>query len=159
MRSLPAGQNITLLLVRLMVGLVFMSEGIQKFLFPALRGAGRFMEIGLPWPELLAPAVGAFEVICGLLVLLGWGTRGAAFPLFIVMVTAILTTKLPIITGQPLWDLNVREISQYGWFAMFHEARTDFSMLIGSLILIISGPGDWSVDKLGSQPESVAPWK
>jgi uncharacterized membrane protein YphA (DoxX/SURF4 family) len=38
-------------LVRLIVGAVFLSEGIQKFLFPAALGAGRFAKIGIPWPD------------------------------------------------------------------------------------------------------------
>jgi putative oxidoreductase len=47
------------LLVRIMVGAVFLSEGIQKFLFPAVLGAGRFTKIGLPYPDVLGPFVGA----------------------------------------------------------------------------------------------------
>lgn len=42
------------ILIRLMVGLVFLSEGIQKFLFPDANGVGRFTKIGLPEPEVLA---------------------------------------------------------------------------------------------------------
>ena len=38
-------------LIRLMVGLVFASEGIQKFLYAEAQGAGRFAKIGIPWPE------------------------------------------------------------------------------------------------------------
>jgi len=38
----------TVLLIRLMVGAVFLSEGIQKFLFPAALGVGRFTTIGIP---------------------------------------------------------------------------------------------------------------
>ncbi len=53
------------LLVRLLVGAVFLSEGLQKFLFPAQLGVGRFAKIGLPAPGLLAPFVGACEIVCG----------------------------------------------------------------------------------------------
>jgi putative oxidoreductase len=35
-------------LVRLLAGAVFLSEGIQKFLFPVQLGAGRFAKIGIP---------------------------------------------------------------------------------------------------------------
>lgn len=45
-----------IVLIRLMIGAVFLSEGIQKFLFPADVGAGRFEKIGLPSPEILGPA-------------------------------------------------------------------------------------------------------
>ena len=58
-------------LIRLMVGAVFLSEGIQKFLIPEQVGAGRFAKIGLPAPEFLAPFVGSFEIVCGALVLAG----------------------------------------------------------------------------------------
>jgi putative oxidoreductase len=49
-------------LIRLMVGAVFLSEGIQKFLFPAALGVGRFRAIEIPLPELMAPFVGAVEI-------------------------------------------------------------------------------------------------
>ena len=82
-------------LIRLMVGAVFLSEGIQKFLFPAEVGAGRFAKIGLPSPELPAPFVGTFEIACGTLVLLGLFTRLAVIPLLTIMAVAISTTKWP----------------------------------------------------------------
>jgi hypothetical protein len=46
------------IIVRLMVGFIFLSEGIQKFMFPGEVGAGRFAKLGLPSPEFLAPFVG-----------------------------------------------------------------------------------------------------
>ena len=50
-------------IIRLLVGAVFVSEGIQKFLFPAELGVGRFTKIGLPSPEVLAPFVGVVEIV------------------------------------------------------------------------------------------------
>jgi hypothetical protein len=50
------------ILIRLMVGAVFLSEGIQKFLFPDALGVGRFAKIGIPYPEVMAPFVGVFEI-------------------------------------------------------------------------------------------------
>jgi putative oxidoreductase len=82
----------TTLLIRSMVGAVFLSEGIQKFLFPDKLGTGRFEKIGLPNPEFLGPFVGSFEIICGSLVLIGLVTRLAAIPLIIVMLVAIATS-------------------------------------------------------------------
>jgi uncharacterized membrane protein YphA (DoxX/SURF4 family) len=52
----------SIVLIRLMVGLVFLSEGIQKFLTPETRGVGRFIKIGLPEPEFLAYFVASFKV-------------------------------------------------------------------------------------------------
>jgi putative oxidoreductase len=121
------------LIIRVMVGAVFLSEGIQKFINPAGVGAGRFARIGLPAPEVLAPFVGGVEIACGLLVLLGLLTRLAVLPLLIIMATAIITTKLPI-------------LQQGGFWKMAHDSRTDFAMTLGSLFLLIVGAGRLSWD-------------
>ena len=127
-------------LIRLMVGAVFLSEGIQKFLFSGELGVGRFAKIGIPAPEFTAPLVGVFEIICGILVIAGLLTRLAAIPLIVIMLTAICTTKLPMLL-------------QKGFWAMAHEARTDWSMLLGSIFLLVMGAGRWSMDNhLGSSP-------
>ena len=123
------------LIIRLMVGAVFLSEGIQKFLFPDQLGVGRFTRIGLPIPELLAPFVGAIEILCGGLVLIGLATRLAAVPLLTIMAVALITTKLPLLEEQGFWS-------------MAHEMRTDWSMFLGSLFVLILGPGPWSLDSL-----------
>jgi uncharacterized membrane protein YphA (DoxX/SURF4 family) len=44
-------------LVRVMTGSVFLSEGIQKFLYPADLAAGRFTKIGIPSPEIMGPTL------------------------------------------------------------------------------------------------------
>jgi uncharacterized membrane protein YphA (DoxX/SURF4 family) len=123
------------LLIRLAVGSVFFSEGIQKFLYPDERGVGRFLKIGIPASEVLAPFVGFVEIVCGALVLLGLATRLAAIPLAIVMLTAIATTKIPILRSTGFWD-------------MAHEARTDFAMLLGALFLLAVGGGPASLDAI-----------
>jgi putative oxidoreductase len=122
-----------IILVRLMVGGVFLSEGIQKFLFPDELGAGRFLKTGIPAPQVLAPFVGVIEISCGALVLLGLVTRLVVLPLIIVMLVAISTTKIPILL-------------QAGFWKMAHEARTDYAMLLGSLFLLFVGVGPWSCD-------------
>lgn len=126
------------LLIRLMIGCVFLSEGIQKFLFPNEVGAGRFSKIGLPAPEVLAPFVGSFEIVCGTLVLLGLLTRLAVIPLLAIMAVAISTTKVPILLASGFWK-------------MAHEARTDFSMAMGTLFLLLVGAGKWSLDSWWSK--------
>jgi len=120
------------------VGAVFLSEGIQKFLFPAELGAGRFLKIGLPNPEFLGPFVGSFEVACGAAVLAGLLTRLAVVPLVTIMLVALVTTKVPILLNKGLW-------------AMAHEARTDWAMLLGSVFLLIVGAGAWSSDAVFAQ--------
>ncbi|WIG97924.1 DoxX family protein [Myxococcus sp. SDU36] len=121
------------LLIRLMVGGVFVSEGLQKFLVPAEVGAGRFARIGLPAPEVLGPFVGVVELLCGALVLLGLVTRLAAVPLIITMLVAMATTKVPILLASGFWK-------------MAHESRTDFSMLLGACFLLWVGAGPRSMD-------------
>lgn len=121
------------LIIRIMVGAVFVSEGIQKFVNPADVGAGRFAKIGFPSPELLAPFVGGVEIICGGLVLIGLLTRLAVIPLLVIMATAIITTKVPVLV-------------QSGFWKMAHDSRTDFAMTLGSLFLLIVGAGRLSWD-------------
>jgi putative oxidoreductase len=121
------------ILVRLLVGAVFLSEGIQKFVFPDALGPGRFTKIGIPAPEMMANFVGVCETVCGVLFLVGLLTRFAAVTMIIDMLVAIATTKVPTLEEQGFW-------------AMAHEARTDWSMLLGSLFLLIVGAGTWSMD-------------
>jgi uncharacterized membrane protein YphA (DoxX/SURF4 family) len=126
--------------VRLAVGAIFLSEGVQKFLFPVELGAGRFAKIGIPAPDALAPFVGAVEIVCGLLILAGLLTRLAAVPLIIDMLVAISTTKIPMLLKSGFW-------------AAAHEARVDFAMLLGLLFLLAAGAGPLSADaRLSSEP-------
>jgi uncharacterized membrane protein YphA (DoxX/SURF4 family) len=124
----------TTILLRLIVGAVFLSEGIQKFLFPELRGAGRFAKIGFPSPEFLGDFVGFFEILCGALLLLGLLTRLASIHLIIIMLVAFTTTKSEVYLEKGFWEL-------------LHGSRTDWSMLLGSVFLLIKGGGNWSIDK------------
>lgn len=133
-------------LVRLMVGAVFFTEGLQKFLYPALRGAGRFEKIGFPNPEFWGYFVGTFETVCGALILLGLWTRLAAIPLLVIMLVAIITTKIPILLGQGFGPFGVRDVPFYGFLSMAHEMRTDWAMFLGSIYLILVGAGPWSLD-------------
>ena len=120
-------------LIRVMVGAVFVSEGIQKFLFPDALGVGRFVKIGIPAASFFAPFVGVVEIGCGLLVVLGLMTRLAVVPLLIDILVAIVTTKLPM-------------FSKSGFWATAHEARTDYCMLLGLTFLLLGGAGSWSFD-------------
>ncbi|MGB8769198.1 MAG: DoxX family protein [Candidatus Korobacteraceae bacterium] len=121
------------LLIRILVGWVFVSEGIQKFIFPAQLGVGRFEKIGIPAAHFMAPFVGSVEIACGSLLLIGMFTRLAVVPLLGVILVAIGTTKLPMIARTGIWS-------------MLHEARTDFSMLLGLVFLLTTGAGTLSLD-------------
>lgn len=140
----PSG---AVIIIRLMVGAVFLTEGLQKFLFPEEVGAGRFARIGIPNPEAMGPFVGVVETICGTLILLGLFTRAAVVPLIIIMLVALVSTKLPILLGQGFWGFSLRKVPYYGFWGMAHEARTDWSMLLGSIFLFIVGAGSLSIDR------------
>ncbi|HAM09655.1 MAG: DoxX family protein [Bacteroidetes bacterium GWE2_41_25] len=120
-------------LPRLIVSLIFLSEGIQKFLFPELVGAGRFEKIGFANPEFLASFVASLEIVCGALILIGLSVRIAAIPLLIIMITAITTTKIPILQEKGFWQ-------------MAHDSRTDYAMTLLSFFLFIYGAGKISFD-------------
>jgi len=137
------------ILVRLLVGLVvFFPEGIQKLAFPEILGAGRFANIGIPYPNLMGPFVGMVETICGALIILGLFTRLASIPLILIMIVAIISTKVPILLDQDFWIFHLPKLPRYGFWSMLHEARADFDMLLGSLYLLIEGAGTWSVDAM-----------
>ena len=128
------------LFVRLLTGLVFIPEGVKKFVFPEQWGAGRFVRIGIPAPELMAHFVGVVELGCGVLLLVGLATRLAALPLVIDMCVAIATTKLPL-----LWQATAVS-SKIGFWSMQSESRTDFAILMALLFLAVAGAGPWSLD-------------
>lgn len=133
-------------LVRIMAGSVFLSEGIQKFLYPEDLAAGRFAKVGIPAPEIMGPFVGGCEVVCGVLLIIGLLTRLAAIGLLIDISVAIVSTKIPVFLGHGFWGLSLTKLPRYGFWSMMHEARTDFSMWLGLLFLLIVGAGQWSFD-------------
>jgi uncharacterized membrane protein YphA (DoxX/SURF4 family) len=126
-------QSIGILLLRVLVGWVFLSEGIQKFLFPEALGVGRFAKIGIPAPAVTAPFVGVVEIVCGALLIVGLFTVTAAVPLLIDIIVAIATTKVPRFFKQGFW-------------AAMHEGRADFCMVLGLLAIVCLGAGSFSLD-------------
>lgn len=137
------------ILIRLLVGLVvFFPEGIQKLAFPSILGAGRFANIGIPYPELMGPFVGVVETVCGALIIAGLLTRLAAVPLLVIMVVAIVSTKVPMLLGHEFWIFHLPKLSRYGFWSMAHEARTDLCMFGAALYLLIEGAGAWSLDAI-----------
>jgi len=132
-RMLASTVSKATLLIRVLVGWVFLSEGIQKFLFPESLGVGRFAKIGIPDPSLSAPFVGGVEILFGALIIVGFLTRLSAVPLLIDISVAIATTKIPMLLDKGFWSAA-------------HEARTDVSMLLGLLFLLLEGAGSLSID-------------
>ena len=132
----PAWPSRSILLIRLAVGLIFLTQGILKYIDPNM-GVNRFTRIGFSHPYFTAHFVGTFEVICGFLTLIGLLTRVAVIPLLVVICTAIATTKIP----------ELSRPNQGFWF-MVSDARADFAMLMSLLFLLRAGAGLWSVDAL-----------
>ena len=121
------------IIIRLMVGTVFLTEGIQKFIFPAILGVGRFTAIPIPYPAFTAPFVGVVEIACGALLILGLWGRLAAIPLMIDILVALYATKYPMLMKTGFWHT-------------MHESRVDFCMVCGLLYLLIVGSGRFSID-------------
>lgn len=143
-------------LIRLVVGLVFASEGIQKFLYAESQGAGRFAKIGIPAPELVGPFVGTVEFACGTLLLVGLATRLAAVPLAVIMAAALASTKVPILHGHGYWIFAHTFAPKAGAWAFLHESRTDLSMLCASMFLALVGADRWSLDRVLTRGQASA---
>jgi putative oxidoreductase len=130
---LSTGNDSKIIIIRLIVGIIFFSEGIQKFLIVSMLGPAYFKEIGFIHPMFWAYLTGAFEMFCSVLILSGFLTRLVSIPLLIIMITAFIRTKLPILaTG--------------GLLTFLHEYRTDFALTLLLILLIIYGSGKWSID-------------
>ena len=136
---LPTANDNRNIIVRLIVGLIFLSEGIQKYLYPELVGTGRFVKIGFSDPAFWAYFTATFEIVCGVFILIGLFTRLVSIPLIIVMITAFVTTKWPILLEKGFWP-------------MAHEYRTDFAMTLLLVYLLSYGSGRWSFDSKINKP-------
>jgi uncharacterized membrane protein YphA (DoxX/SURF4 family) len=130
-------RDLPMILIRVIVGLVFLLEGALKFHSPESLGVGRFAALGLPLPHLFAPLVGVVEIACGAAILLNIYAGDAALALLAVILGALVTTKLPILFGHSLGPFPLEKLHSYGWLSFFHQARTDFSMLFCLLAILI----------------------
>ena len=135
-------------LLRAAIAFVFVTEGIQKFLYPEALGVDRFIKIGIPYPEIAAAFVGGVEIAAGALVLIGLYTRLAAFALVIDMVVAITATKVPVLLGYGFWGFAATA-GKTGFWPAAHEGRLDVMMLSSCLLLLVIGPGKVSFDQRG----------
>ena len=132
------------LIMRLMVGGVFLSEGVLKFVYPN-QGVGRFTKLGIPMPELTATFIGGLEIVGGILLIAGLFTRVIAIPFIVEMVVAILTTKIGLYLGTSPLPLPPA-LPKVGFWAVMHETRSDYAQILTSIFLLVVGPGSWSLD-------------
>lgn len=131
------GKNLPMILVRLIVAVVFLTEGVLKLVSPGEYGAGRFAHIGIMYPQVMGPLVGGVEIVAGAAVLANFFAGDAAIFLLAVIVTAIVTTKIPILLGRPIGPFALpKNIGRYGVFGFLHEARTDLAMLFCLLAIV-----------------------
>jgi len=130
-------RNLPITLIRIVVGLVFLTEGALKFILPSELGVGRFAAIGLPFPNVLAPLVGAAELIGGAAMLFNLYAGDAALLLLFIIFTALVTTKLPVLLGRPLGPFPLMNPPHTGLLAFLHEARVDLSMIAALLAILI----------------------
>ena len=134
----------TTMVIRLMAGGVFFWEGILKFVY-VNQGVGRFTKLGMPFPLVTATFVGGLEIVGGILLILGLGTRLIAIPFIIEMLVAMLSTKPRLFLGTlPLPPPPVPP--QVGIWAVLHEIRSEYAQIMSCIFLLISGPGPWSLD-------------
>jgi uncharacterized membrane protein YphA (DoxX/SURF4 family) len=130
---LETGEDSKMIFIRIIVGLVFISEGLQKFSILTAVGPAFFRDLGFHYPVFWAYFTGFFELTCGILIMAGFFTRLASIPLLIIMVVAFVTTKLPLLATK-------------GFVAFVHEYRIDFLLTVLLLLLLIYGGGKWSLD-------------
>lgn len=131
----------SVIFVRFYVGLIFVVEGVLKYLRPEQLGTGRFAKVGIPAAAFLANLDGAFEIGCGVLILAGLLTRLAVLPMIVDMIGALATTKVPL-----LWGAAELYPGEHGMWDFLHESRLEVAMLCGSLFLLAVGSGRRSLD-------------
>jgi len=107
--------------IRLALAGVFIPEGLQKLTHADILGAGRFERIGIPSPDFFGPLVGWVELIAGILFLVGYASRAAAVPIIVIMIVAIISTKIPILLGREWWIFSLRDLDRYGFLSFTHE--------------------------------------
>lgn len=133
MKILDTGNDSKIIFARIITGLIFISEGVQKFIIVSMLGPAYFKEIGFGYPMFWSYFTGTFEIICGILILIGLLTRLASIPLLIIMITAFFKTKLPLLPAN-------------GFLTFAHEYRIDFALTLLLVMLFIYGAGKWSAD-------------
>ncbi|CAH0187159.1 DoxX family protein [Plantibacter cousiniae (nom. nud.)] len=127
-----AGIDAGLLLLRLALGVVFIAHGLQKFLVDSIPGvASGFGGMGIPAPEIAAVVVAGLEVVGGLLLIVGLGTRIVGALLAVTMAVAMVLVHLPA-----------------GFYAADGGFEYVMLLALASLALTLAGPGRFAIDAL-----------
>jgi putative oxidoreductase len=133
--------NLLLLAARILLSAVFLGAGVDKF--SNIAGtAGYIASVGLPAPTALAWLSGAFEVLAGLAILIGFQTKLASWALAaFCVVLALLFHTSPINIPDFPEGANAM-LTQFNQIMLFKN----LAIAGGFLALSIAGPGAWSVD-------------
>ena len=117
-------------IVRIMAGIILLLAGYQKWTGPGIAGiSGFFGSVGIPAPGVMAPLLMTFEVVGGLLLIVGLFSRYVGAVMIVQFLVAGLLVSLP---------------SQAGW----NMARVDFLLLACGAQFLIAGAGLPSVDAM-----------
>lgn len=118
----PTSKNLALLVIRIVIGGIFIYTGWMK-IADMTSTVGYFASMGIP--AFLAYIVGYAEFIGGILLVIGlWNCLASAVLAIIMIVAAILVA------------LNAPQM-----------VSTPLAVLAALLGLIVSGPGSWAVQK------------
>ncbi|MED4454684.1 DoxX family protein [Metabacillus fastidiosus] len=109
----------SLKLIRYLVAYVFIISGLMKLLDNEL--SNYFINLGLPFPIYTMYIIVILEISCGIFILLNKKMRHAVIPLIIIMIGAILITKVPSL--------------HLGLLQFAFNARLDIVMLVLLFIL------------------------
>ena len=133
------------LILRVVIGSIFVWHGIDKFDVGISTIKGAFEMWGVLAPGFTAPLTAIIEIVAGAALILGIGTRIAAMLLSILMIGALYYVKrdLGIISSQPM-----------------PGAELDLAILAALVAVLFTGPGRYSIDdKIGLEPPSLAALK
>jgi putative oxidoreductase len=120
------------LAVRIIVGIIMFAHGLQKLQGGPANFGGLLSQLGVPAPELMAYVVTFVELVGGALLIVGLLSRLSALLLTIDLVVAILLVKL-----------NIGLIAPQGSGA---GAELDLALIAGFLVILLAGPGRFSLD-------------
>jgi putative oxidoreductase len=126
LQSVHPGYGIAI--VRIMAGIVLLTAGYAKWTGPGIAGiTGFFGNVGIPAPAVMAPLLMSFEVVGGLLLIVGAFSRIIGAAMIVQFLVAAFVVSFP---------------SQMGW----NQARLDLLMGSCGALFLLAGAGLLSVD-------------